>query len=204
MNIYKELEKSLKSNGTVNVVIAGITCSGKTTLANNIRKYYSNEYEVAIVSQDDYFKDLPNIPRVKKGYLTDSINAFCTAEFKNDVQMLLQSGTITVPKYDVSTNTRIAKCKIVKVGKINVFEGLHTINLLRDLENSISIFINTEVWLCLRRRIERDTSKYCISETRIRQYWDDCIMPMCEQYIFPQKQFADIIINGKGGDINDD
>ena len=52
MNLYEEIEKHLQSHSTVNIVIAGITCSGKTTLANAIRKYFSGKYEVGTVRQD--------------------------------------------------------------------------------------------------------------------------------------------------------
>ncbi len=203
MNVYEEIKEHLLSHNTVNVVIAGITCSGKTTLANNIRKYFSDKYAVAIVSQDDYFKNLSDIPRVREGYLTDSIDAFHVTEFKYDVQLLLQNGVVIMPKYDVATNTRIAKSKIVRAGNINVFEGLHTIHLLKDLDNCINIFVDTGSEVCLDRRIARDSLKFGVSETRIREYWHDCIKPMCEKFIFPQKAYADIIINCKGGDIND-
>ena len=203
MNVYEEIKKHLQSHSTVNIAIAGITCSGKTTLANAIREYFSDKYAVAIVSQDDYFKNLPDIPRAREGYLTDSIDAFHITEFKHDVQQLLQNGVVTMPRYDVVTNTRISKSKIVRAGNINVFEGLHTIHILRELDNSINIFVDTEIETCLERRIARDTSKYGVPETRIRQYWNDCIKPMCERFIFPQKSFADIIISCKGGDIND-
>jgi len=202
MNVYEEMEKHLQSHSTANIVIAGITCSGKTTLANAIRKYFSNKYAVAIVSQDDYFKNLPDIPRVREGYLTDSIDAFHTTEFKHDVQQLLQNGVVIMPRYDVATNTRIAKSKIVRAGEMNVFEGLHTIHLLRELEDCITIFVDTEMETCLERRIARDTSKFGVPETRIRQYWDDCIKPMSERFILPQKAFADIVISCKGGEIN--
>ena len=203
MNVYEKIEKHLQSHSTVNIAIAGITCSGKTTLANEIRKYFSGKYVVAIVSQDDYFKNLPDIPRAREGYLTDSIDAFCTAEFRHDVRLLLRNGVATMPRYDVATNTRIAKSKIVRASKINIFEGLHTIYLLRALEDCINIFVDTEPETCLKRRIARDTSKFGVPEARIRQYWDDCIKPMCERFIFPQKKFADIVINCKGGNIND-
>ena len=199
MNIQEEISKYLIGHDTVNVVIAGTTCSGKTTLANEIRKLFSGRYSVTLVAQDDYFKNLSDIPRVREGYLTDSIEAFFTAEFKHDVEMLLANGVSTMPRYDIATNTRINKNKIVRKGSINVFEGLHTIQLLGELDNSIKIFVDTDIDTCLKRRIARDTSKFGVPEERIRQYWSDCVKPMCERFIFPQKANADIIINC-GGD----
>lgn len=194
MNIKEEISNYLKNHEIVNVIIAGTTCSGKTTLANEIRNYFSGTYAVTIVSQDDYFKDLKEIPRTRKGYLTDSINAFHTTEFKNDVETLLKNSSVIMPKYDISSNTRISKNKIVKSGKINVMEGLHTISILGYLDNSIRIFLDTDINMCLSRRIARDTFKYGIPEDRIRQYWYDCVEPMCKEYIFPQQKLADIVL----------
>lgn len=203
MNVQEEISKYLLSHDTVNVVIAGTTCSGKTTLANEIRNHFSDRYSVTLVAQDDYFKNLPDIPRVREGYLTDSIEAFHTIEFKHDVQMLLINGVATMPRYDIATNTRVSKNKIVRAGRINVFEGLHTIQLLGELDNCIKIFVDTDIDICLKRRIARDTSKFGVPEVRIRQYWNDCVKPMCERFIFPQKEDADITINRKGGEFND-
>ena len=200
MNLYKRIENYLQQRTRVNVVIAGITCSGKTTLANDIRKHFSDKYKVAIISQDDYFKDIWDIPNSRKGVLADGFDAFWTEEFQYDVSMLLKNGVVMTPRYDIASNTRLSKNKIVRAGRINVFEGLHTIHLLEDLNNSIFVYVETDVDTCLERRIARDTSKYHIPEPRVREYWKDCIIPLSERYIFPQKARADIIINGKGGD----
>lgn len=202
MLIEEKISSYLQNHDFVNIVIAGSTCSGKTTLANRIWNYFSNEFAVTVVAQDDYFKNLPDIPRTQQGYLTDSIQAFHTVEFKHDVKMLLQNGIVTMPRYDVPTNTRICKNKIVRRGTINIFEGLHAIELLSDLENCITIFIDTDIEICLKRRIERDTSKYGIPEARIRQYWSECIRPMYDRFIFPQREKANIIMTCEGGDKN--
>ena len=195
MNIHEQISKKLSNCDTVNVIISGVTCSGKTTLANEIRDYFSDICLVTIVSQDDYYKNLPDIPRKPEGYLTDSIEAFHTEEFKCDVEKLLNDSVVAMPTYDIFSNTRISKNKIVRVGKINIFEGLHTIYLLNSLKNSINIYIDVGMDTCLNRRIKRDTSKYGIPEQRIREYWKDCITPMSEKYIQPQIKSADIIIN---------
>lgn len=203
MNVKEQINEYLLNHETVNVVIAGITCSGKTTLANEIKEYFTGKYPVTIISQDDYFKNLCDIPRSREGYLTDSIEAFHTKEFKNDVQKLLQNGVTTMPRYDVDTNTRMNKNKIVRSSKINIYEGLHTITLLKELNNCIKIFVDTDINTCLNRRIQRDRAKYKIPQERVRQYFNDCIKPMCEKYIFEQRNSANIVINGKGGEFND-
>ncbi len=49
--------------------------------------------------------------------MPDSINAFQTDEFRQDVESLLKCGTTLTPRYDVSRNRRIAKDVCVKLSK---------------------------------------------------------------------------------------
>lgn len=202
MEIIQEIDYYLKSHPRVNILIAGSSCSGKTTLANKLFECLSKRYTVTIISQDDYFKDILDIPKIRKGYLMDSINAFHTDEFKNDVHELLTGNVVKMPIYDIATNTRLSKEKIVKPSTINIFEGLHTINLLDNIDNCLKVYLDTDIDICLKRRIQRDTVKYGVPEEIIKSNWDECIIPMFKSYILPQKEYADIIINNEDGDIN--
>ena len=195
MNIQNSILAYLRTHGSVNIVIAGSSCSGKTTMAKDIFTKFSPKYSVTVITQDDYFKDLKDIPRTRDGYLTDSLYAFHSEEFKQDVKTLLIDGSTLVPSYDITTNSRVCKEKIAYAGRINIFEGLHTIELLKDLPYCVKVFLDTNIDTCLHRRIERDTSKFGVPEQRIREHWNLCIRPMYETFILPQKQLADIIIN---------
>lgn len=172
----------------MNIIISGISCSGKTTLSNEIPN--SLHFE-----QDWYFKDKKDIPLTRKGYLFDSPNAFHISEFKNDVENLLEYGTILIPDYDIKTNTRISKIRKITSKKINIFEGLHTINELKHLRDSIKIFMDTPLEECLKRRIQRDT-QYEISKQEVIRYFYEVMLPMYKCYIEPQKGLADFIIKG--------
>ncbi len=193
MEIYDEIRKFVETHNTANVVIAGQSCSGKTTLANRIREHFNGKYSVSIISQDDYFKDLRDIPIAGGNYLMDVPEAFWIEEFLNDVHLLFNYGNVNMPNYDISTNSRVNKNKVILSSEINVFEGLHTIQIFNGLRNSISIFVDTDSDTCLKRRIERDSTKFGIPEKRIREYWNECIQPMSKRFIFPQKFYADII-----------
>lgn len=192
------IERYLQNYSSINITIAGQSCSGKTTLANEIKEMFSDQYSVTIVAQDDYFKDVWDIPRSKTGYaLLDSIQAFHVDEFKSDVVTLLKSGFVRMPRYNISENIRMSKDKIVKLGKINIFEGLHVISILDDMDSAVKIFMNTNSALCFKRRIERDTLKHGIAEETIRDFWKNSIEPMSELYVFPQMEFADIVMYGE-------
>lgn len=173
----------------MNIVISGCTCSGKTTLANKLSK--------TIMSQDSYYKDLKDIPKHKEKYLMDSINAFHINEYLEDSINLINNDSIYIPNYDISTNKRISKDLKLFKSSLNVFEGLHTINILKDI-NTLKIFLNTSLDECLKRRIKRDTLLYRIDEKVIIDYFNETIIPMYKLYIENQKDSADIII--KEGD----
>ena len=64
----------------MNIIISGMTCSGKTTLSN----YLSKEYNMSHFEEDWYFKDKKDIPLSRKGYLMDLPNAFNIEEFVNE------------------------------------------------------------------------------------------------------------------------
>jgi len=198
MDIVDQTRQKAMQNGVVNIIIAGATCSGKTTLADKLKAELSGEFTVSIIRQDNYFKDIADIPRVRQGYLTDSINAFHTHEFKQDVEVLFSCGKTFIPRYDVSWNKRVAKDVCVTSSQINIFEGLHVISLLGGLENSLTVFLDTPLEVCMERRIARDTKLYGIPEQRIRENFSDCILPMYRSYIVPQKEQAEITTEGSG------
>ena len=197
MELFEKIDDTLSKGLRANVVISGISCSGKTTLADSIYKHYkTNPYKeiVSIIPQDEYFKDLREIPRSRFGYLTDSIDAFFVKEYEHDVRYLLQYDAVRIPQYDIANNRRTQERKHIWNNPINVFEGLHTLQILRSIPGTIKVYVATDADVCLQRRIARDTLKYGVPEERIREYWEQCIIPMSEKFIYPQKALADIII----------
>lgn len=197
--ILEELVKSkLNELAYLNLIITGGTCSGKTTEAKRLEEIFNTI--VSQVPQDNYFKDLKDIPKNRNGYLMDSPNAFYIDEYIQDVRQFLSIGQIAIPNYDISKNKRINKNLVIKSGRINIFEGLHTISLLNNLENKLTIFIDTPTQVCLERRIKRDKTNYGIDDDAVRKYFESCILPLSKTYINPQKDKADVIIE-EGGKI---
>lgn len=193
MDIYREVSKYLHNHGSVNIIISGQTCSGKTTLASRLHDCFCSMYAVTLVSQDDYFKNRSEFPFNKYGFLMDSPDAFHISEFKQDVQTLLDKSVVSMPRYDISTNTRIDKHRVVHAGQVNIFEGLHTIDYLK-LNNSIKIYLDTDENICLERRIKRDTKLLNVCEQQVIDYWNNCILPTSIEFIYPQKDIADFVL----------
>ncbi len=175
----------------MNIVIAGITCSGKSTLANLIASSFSN---VTILREDDYMKDLRDIPHLRNYYLLDLPRAYETEEYLKDSITLIKEGQILYPTYDVRNNKRIAKKEVKVRGDINVFEGLHTIDILEEIPGTLKVFMDIPLQICLQRRIQRDTKEYGLDEDYIRRYFKEIIESIYWSHIYGQKQKADIVI----------
>jgi uridine kinase len=177
----------------MNIVISGLTCSGKTTLSNEIR---NNFIDTIIYREDDYMKNLINIPHTKNYYLMDLPSAYEVEEYKDDVLKLLNKGSSYYPNYDVNRNIRLNKDIKKELGRINIFEGLHTIEILKEIKESFKVFMDIDPLICLERRIKRDKELYNAKEEEIRKYFNEIILSIYKTHILPQKEYADFIIRG--------
>lgn len=192
--LIEEINKRKNKTGILNIVIAGPTCSGKTTLAKKL----SNIYSASIIEQDWYFKDLKDIREKYNGYMFDSPNAFYKQEFKDDLETLLNLGEVLVPNYSVDMNKRLDKNKKIIKKDIVIVEGLHTISMLDDIKNKLTIYIDTDYETCLKRRIKRDNEKYNVSASRIEDNFNSLVVPLSKLYIEKQREIADIVLDQKG------
>ncbi|MDO4543175.1 MAG: AAA family ATPase [Clostridia bacterium] len=176
------------------ILIAGASCSGKTTLARKL----ANEleaYEPLLLCQDNWFCDLPNIPRAANGYLNlECAEAFCLEELRTAVLQLMQGKDILLPQYDVAANRR-SGLQTVASRPVVILEGLHTILLFhRMLQNRHSIFVNTPKQVCCERRVLRDTRLFGIDAERVRTHFNEVIYPFYAPYIAPQREMADELV----------
>lgn len=191
--VFDYIKDCIENGKCANIVIAGCSCSGKTTLANEIERELSSIC-VCSIHQDDFFKDLNDIPKGSVGVLADSIHAFHTDKFIDCCTRLLEDGQAYVPVYDMSKNQYSGHDSIRFKGAVNIFEGLHAISLLKGRMDAIFIFMGTEEDECLKRRKKRDMDVWRIKEDSVEKYWKGCIEPMNKQYVMPQYDMADIIM----------
>ena len=175
----------------MNIIVSGLTCSGKTTLSNEI-------LNASILREDDYMKDRKRIPNNGRYYLMDLPSAYNIDEYRKDVNYLLTNGFVYYPNYNFNKNERIDKnIKLLK-STINVFEGLHTIDALKKLSNSLKVFMDTDINTCLERRIKRDTSVYGMDEKIVKKFFYEIIIPIYKSHIEFQRDYADIVIRNEG------
>jgi uridine kinase len=183
---------ALERHGIANVIIAGMTCSGKSTLAKKIAEEFPGE--VMVLSQDDYYKNRDEFERNKLGYIVlDSPSAFRVDKFMHDIDSIKKVGFAMTPRYNIRDNMCIDDNKVVRGNKINVFEGLHVISLLGAMTPKLMVFVDASVDICNQRRVQRDMVAG-IPYDKISDFWNRSVVPATEQWILPQKKNADLLV----------
>jgi len=174
--------------------IAGGSGSGKTTVVRRIMEKLTDK-EIAVISQDQYYKDNSDIPLKERQLVNfdhpDSI------EFELLVSHLRQvkSGkTIQEPTYDYITSTRQPKTITIKPRYVVIVEGilLFTDPQVRELCN-IKVFVDADSDDRLMRIIRRDMAERGRTVDEILNRYE-VVKAMHDLFIEPTKKFADIIM----------
>jgi len=175
--------------------ICGGTGSGKTTVVNKILEILPKD-QVAILSQDAYYKDNGHIPLEQRKFINfdhpDSI------EFElllKDVEKLKRGENIEMPIYSYITCTRAKETITIQSKGVIILEGilLFTDKDLRDVCN-VKIFVDAPSDERLLRVIKRDIIERGRSIEQTLDRYTDTVKPMHEQFIEPTKKYADIIV----------
>jgi uridine kinase len=174
--------------------IAGGSGSGKTTVVKRIMERLTKK-EVAVISQDSYYKDNSHLPAEER----QKINFDHPASIEFDLlvkQMaeIKEGKTIEEPVYDYITSSRQTKTIPIEPRHVVIVEGilLFTDARVRDLCN-IKVYVDAEPDDRLIRIINRDMhERGRTADEVIARY--GVVKTMHDQFIEPTKKFADIII----------
>ena len=180
-------------NKTVIIGIAGGTGSGKTTLARNIAEHFGNR--IALIRQDDYYKNRIDMPRVGEQVNYDHPDAFDNAHLISQLQKLALGEAIEAPVYEYKTHTRSSKTNRIEPAPVVLVEGILIFEPRELCELfDIKIFVDTDADVRLIRRIARDIeARGRTLESVVEQYLTT-VKPMHDAFVEPSRRHADIII----------
>jgi uridine kinase len=174
--------------------IAGGSGSGKTTVVREMMHSFSAN-QVAILSQDSYYRDLKHIAATDRQTVNfdhpDSIEFDLMVEH---IKQLREGNTIEQPLYDYISSTRLTDTNTIKPNRVIIVEGilLYTDKRVRDLCD-IKVFVDAEPDDRLIRIIERDMRERGRSTMQVIDRYN-IVKEMHVQFIEPTKRFADVII----------
>lgn len=185
---------------TIIIGISGASASGKSLLANTIVRELGSD-QVAVISEDAYYKDQSDIPfeqRIETNY--DHPDALDHALLTEHLKQLQQRASVNIPVYDHAQHIRTAETRTIGQHTIIVLEGilLFVDPTLRELMD-IMIYMDTALDICLTRRLRRDIIERERSIESVLTQYEKTVRPMYHQFIEPSKRYADLIIP-RGGE----
>jgi len=185
------------NNRPILVVIAGGSCSGKTYLAKALSESLPPVSNL-IISIDDYYKDIEDIslPRDEKNrVIYDHPDSYRASELMQTITNLQQGEKAWLPKYDMATNRLINPHGLeLNPCPIIIVEGLFSIQFLKNIDNSLPVYLEVDYQTALDRRLERDVPRYNVSAGQVKQAFEERIWPQTVFSVGRQRDYADIII----------
>jgi uridine kinase len=175
--------------------IAGGTGSGKTTVVNKIIENLP-EGEVAVISQDSYYRDNSRLPLEERQKINFDHPNSIEWELLVDHLIQLHAGqAIDEPSYSYLTCTRQSETRRIEPKEVVIIEGILVLfpAILREQMN-IKVFVDCDSDIRLSRVIQRDIIERGRSVAQTLERYEKTVRPSHIQFIEPTKQFADIIV----------
>ena len=175
--------------------VTGGTASGKTTVCSKVLSRLDTPW-VSLISMDSFYRPLTKEERQHVGeYNFDHPSAFDWELFVKTLKKIKQGKSVSIPIYDFSLHARLESTHKVYGADVVMVEGILTLHsaAIRDLLD-IKIFVDADSDLRLARRIRRDIAERGRSVESVLNQYELSVKPAFDQFIFPTKAFADIII----------
>jgi len=214
-HIVDDMIRRMRNEHMRVVLIAGPSCSGKTTVSRFLKEALTNKgIEPLVVSLDNYFLNYERRPRDEQGNIDyESFYGIDTIQLGKDVANILAGLEVAIPTYNYTNGQRTYQGNTLQMkdNSILFLEGLHALNpeLIPRIPDSrkYRIFVTARNLLCsdgtmsikphdnrLLRRIYRDYIKRGASALQTFQWWPG-VRNGEEQWIIPFSGHSDASIN---------
>lgn len=177
--------------------VAGGSGSGKTTVTRRVIETVGSEPGgVAVLNQDNYYRDQSDIPfeaRLKTNY--DHPAAFDWELLRQHLDALLAGVPIHMPEYDFTRHTRSDQTTLILPGNVVVLEGFFALydEQLRERMH-LKVFVDADPDVRFIRRLQRDMQERGRTQESVIQQYLDFVRPMHLSFVEPTKRYADVII----------
>ncbi|MDR1991162.1 MAG: uridine kinase [Mycoplasmataceae bacterium] len=184
------------ANKTMLIIVCGGTGSGKTTIANEIKKILPKHITSQIISMDEFYKSQEH--QDKNLYLKNNFdhpNAFDWELIYDFLNKLLNKTLAEMPIYNFAKSERTTQTKTINPTDVIIFEGILSlysskINALAE----IKIFVDTPDDERFIRRLIRDKTERGRNDENIIGQWRNTVRKMHHLFVQPLKAEADIVI----------
>ncbi|MBM73907.1 MAG: uridine kinase [Proteobacteria bacterium] len=171
------------------IIIAGGTASGKTTIA----KALALKLQAQVLTHDRYYKDI----EIQEGHNFDEPDALDNKRIIQDIALLKNNHTASVPIYHFPTHKRLAEEELIKPTKYLIVEGILCLSVPEIAALSdLSVFVDTPDDIRLLRRVQRDVLDRGRSIESVFNQYLSTVRPMHHLHIEPAKSKASLIVDG--------
>lgn len=179
------------------VGIAGPSGAGKTTLAQHLLDRLPGD--ATLFALDWYYNDLSDLDEEARASTNfDHPEALDWERFFDDFMLLESGAPAEAPVYDFTRHSRTRDTRTIEPRPVVIVEGLHVLwqPALRAMLN-FRIYVEAQQTVCLKRRIQRDTTERGRSSAEVIRQYKAHTNPMFLQFVAPSKDFAELVINGE-------
>jgi len=190
--ITTEITRRFHQEGLRMVLVAGPSCSGKTTTSRFLNHMLrDNGIQPCVVSLDNYFLNLDQRPLAPDGGIDyESFYGLDLRQLSRDVASLLAGDQVSMPTYDYVKGERTYRGNTLKLesNSLLFLEGLHALNplLVPEVEDELKfrLFVTAQATIYygeksgldehdnrLLRRIYRDYNSRGASALQTLQWW---------------------------------
>jgi uridine kinase len=203
MNIARKVVQEKKK--TFLIGITGESASGKTVFVDNTIKACVKEKRdgiYTVIRCDDYYKDTSKELQeagsyealFKSGFSFDTPDVINLKLMREHLLCLKSGKPIISPRYDFKTCVSDLNGELKNPAKVILTEGLYVLNEdVRDVMD-VKVYVFTPLNVIKERWYARAASRGKSGEAADLQYAD--VNKTAQQYIRPNYQTADCIING--------
>ncbi|MGD8488045.1 MAG: nucleoside kinase [Anaerolineae bacterium] len=196
------------------VLIAGPSCSGKTTFSKRLSiQLLANGLRPFALELDNYFLERQKTPRDANGnYDFESLDAVDVQLFNEHLLQLLDGMEVTLPRYNFRTGLReVGQTVRLRPDHIVIVEGIHGMNprLVPDIPPGVTYRVYTSALTQLNidkhnrvpttdtrllRRILRDAAYRGYTAQQTIDRWES-VRRGEKRWIFPFQEHADVMFN---------
>lgn len=183
------------------VAIAGLSASGKTTLAQDAAEIL----DAPLLQMDDYYRDIDhaqqNPPAVEtatdpSGFNWDRLEMFDLSLWEHHILMLAQGRSVQAPVYDFNVSRRVGE-REVKPARAVVVEGQFVLAHPRSSGiAALRVYLHLDPKDALERRVARDTLFRGRTHESVCRQWQEHVLPAYHHAVLPSQARADLVLHG--------
>lgn len=177
------------------IAIAGLTCSGKTTLARRI----ADLAEAPLLAFDDYYLPLTEYSLdERKRFNFDAPELFDHVLLAEHLAQLDSGLAVDTPTYSFTEFTRLPETRRIEATPVLVLEGQYALfwpEIYAQCQTRIYLDMDPQV--CLARRIARDVADRGRTPDEVRWRFNEHVLPMYERHMKETRGNGSLFVRGE-------